>query len=136
MADELERISLTLPSEMVEELDDIVEDWDYASRSKAIRDALREFFTTHSWESEEPSRHYGTVTVLHEHHHGSDVHGQLMSIQHEMTDLITSVQHIHLSHEQCMETIVVDGSGTDINELANRLRSIKGVQQVKVVVGT
>jgi len=136
MADELERISLTLPSEMVEELDRIVEEWDYASRSKAIRDALREFFTTHSWESDDPSRHYGTVTVLHEHEHGTDLHGRLMTIQHEMTDLITSVQHIHLSADQCMETLVVDGSGSEINELANRLRSVKGVQQVKVVVGS
>jgi CopG family nickel-responsive transcriptional regulator len=135
MADELERISLTLPPEMVEELDEIVDEWEYASRSKAIRDALREFFTTHSWESDDPGRHYGTVTILHEHEHGTDLHDRLMSIQHEWTDLITSVQHIHLSHDQCMETLVVDGSGTEINELANRLRSLKGVQQVKVVVG-
>lgn len=135
MADQLERISLTLPAEMVEELDGLVEEWDYASRSKAIRDALREFFTTHSWESDDPSRHYGTVTVLHEHEHGTDLHGELMTLQHEWTDLITSVQHIHLSADQCMETLVVDGAGADINEVANRLRSIKGVQQVKVVVG-
>ncbi|HKL29732.1 MAG TPA: ribbon-helix-helix protein, CopG family, partial [Natrialbaceae archaeon] len=120
MADELERISLTLPPEMVEELDRIVDDWDYASRSKAIRDALREFFTTHSWESDDPGRHYGTVTVLHEHEHGTDLHDRLNSIQHEMADLITSVQHIHLSHDACMETLIVNGPGRHITELANR----------------
>lgn len=135
MADELDRISLTLPPEMVERLDEIVEEWDYDSRSGAVRDGLREFFTACEWEADPDARYYGTIVVVHEHEHDGDVAGDLQAVQHDQADLILSVQHLHLSHDRCMETIAVDGPGTAIDELANRLRSIPGVQRVTFVVG-
>lgn len=133
MSEDLDRISLTLPPSMTDRLDGIVEDWEYASRSEAIRDALRDFFATYEWESGETARHHGTIVVVHDHH-TEGIADRLQTIQHEMADIITSVQHIHLSHDTCMETLVVDGPGTVITELANRLRALGGVQQVKVVV--
>lgn len=134
MAEDLDRISLTLPPEMTAELDAIVEDWDYASRSEAVRDSLRDFFVSHDWDAEGETRHYGSVVVVHEHDHDSGLAGRLQAIQHEMAGIVTSVQHVHLTHERCMETIVVDGAADRIQTMANRLRSVEGVQQVKVVV--
>ncbi|MFW6437155.1 MAG: nickel-responsive transcriptional regulator NikR [Halococcoides sp.] len=131
---DVDRISLTLPPAMVERLDGIVEDWEYASRSEAVRDALRDFFTTYAWERGGDGHHQGTIVVVHEHDHESDVAGRIQHVQHEMADVVTSVQHIHLDHDTCMETIVVDGAAGAIEELANRLRAMDGVRQVKVVV--
>ena len=133
MSDELDRVSLTLPPEMVDRLDGIVDDWEYDSRSEAIRDALRDFFATYEWESGGASRHHGTVVIVHDHH-VDGIADDLQTIQHEMADAITSVQHIHLSHDTCMETLIVEGSADEITDLANRLRALSGVQQVKVVV--
>ena len=135
MSDELERISLTLPPEMVERLDGIVEEWEYPSRSGAVRDALRDFFASYEWETAPDARYYGSVVVMHEHDHESDVASELQHVQHDFADLILSVQHIHLSHHACMETLAVDGSGGDIAELAHRLRSLEGVRRVTFVVG-
>jgi len=134
MTEDLDRVSLTLPPAMTEQLDGIVTQWDYASRSEAVRDALRDFFTTYEWEGGDDTRHYGTIVIAHEHDHGSDLAGRLQTIQHEYADVVTSVQHIHLSEDRCMETLVVDGTAGQIDELANRLRALEGVKQVKVVV--
>ena len=68
----------------------------------------------------EPARLDGGTVVVHDHH-VDGIADALQTIQHEMADHITSVQHIHLSHDTCMETLVVDGPGTAITELANRL---------------
>ena len=133
MTDDIDRISLTLPTSMVERIDGIVDDWEYDSRSEAIRDSLRDFFVDYEWETGGEETHHGTIVVVHDHH-VAGIADDLQNIQHEMADAITSVQHIHLSHASCMETLVVEGSGSDITELANRLRSLSGVQQVKVVV--
>lgn len=133
MGEELDRISLTLPPEMVTRLDGIVADWDYASRSEAIRDALRDFFTTYDWETGGHGYHYGTVVLFYDHH-APDIPESLQAVQHEYTDLITAVQHVHVTHDECFETLSVDGPKEDINQLSNRLRSINGVNQVKVVV--
>ncbi|QSG09709.1 Transcriptional regulator, CopG/Arc/MetJ family (DNA-binding and a metal-binding domains) [Halapricum desulfuricans] len=134
MADELDRVSLTLPPEMTDRLDEIVRDWEYSSRSEAVRDALRDFFTTYDWEAGDRGRHHGTIVVVHEHEHDSDLPGQLQAIQHDHADVVTSVQHIHLSHDRCMETLVVDGTAGEIDALANQIRALGGVRQVKVVV--
>lgn len=133
MSDDLDRISLTLPAGMVERLDGIVSDWEYDSRSEAIRDALRDFFVNYEWEADGAEHYHGTVVVVHDHH-VDGIADELQTIQHEMAEAITSVQHIHLSHDTCMETLVVEGPAGDITELANRLRALRGVQQVKVVV--
>lgn len=133
MADDLDRISLTLPREMVDHLDDIVDDWEYDSRSKAIRDALRDFFVAYEWESDGDGHHHGTIVIAHDHH-ADDIAARLQAVQHDFADHIISVQHIHVSHDRCMETLAVDGPGGEITELANRLRSMRGVRQVKVVV--
>lgn len=133
MTDDFDRISLTLPSEMVGRLDAIVDDWEYDSRSKAIRDALRDFFVTYEWDNETGGRHYGTIVVTHDHH-ADGIADRLQQVQHEFADAIISVQHIHLSHDRCMETLAVDGDTAVITELSNRLRSMRGVRQVKVVV--
>jgi CopG family nickel-responsive transcriptional regulator len=118
---------------MVDRLDGIVDEWEYASRSEAIRDSLRDFFATYEWESGDEQHHHGTIVIVHDHH-VSGIADELQTVQHDMADIITSVQHIHLSHDTCMETLVVEGAGGTITELANRLRAIGGVQQVKVVV--
>jgi len=110
-----------------------VADWEYASRSEAIRDSLRDFFANYEWETDGGDHHHGTIVVVHDHH-VAGLADDLQQIQHEMAEAITSVQHIHLSHDACMETLVVEGAGEDITELANRLRALTGVQQVKVVV--
>jgi len=134
MSEDLDRVSLTLPPEMTDRLDKIVSEWDYSSRSGAVRDALRDFFTTYDWEAGDQGHHYGTIVVVHEHEHESDLPGQLQAVQHEHARLVTSVQHIHLSQDRCMETLVVDGTAGEIDTLANQLRALGGVQQVKVVV--
>lgn len=133
MPEDLDRVSLTLPPAMTDELDGIVQDWNYDSRSEAVRDALRDFFTTYEWEEGDDTRHDGTIVVVHEHEHDSDIAGRLQTIQHEYARVITSVQHIHLSKDRCMETLVVGGTARIIDELANRLRAVGGVKQVKVV---
>jgi len=133
MTDDIDRISLTLPSSMVSRLDGIVDDWEYASRSEAVRDSLRDFFATYEWEAGGDVPHHGTIVIVHDHH-VDGLADDLQTVQHEMADVITSVQHIHLSHDSCMETLIVNGPGAQITELANRLRALSGVQQVKVIV--
>lgn len=133
MSEDLDRISLTLPATMTDRLDAIVSDWEYDSRSEAVRDALRDLFTAYDWESDTDETHYGTLVTIYDH----DVDGladTLQTIQHESEEFITAVQHVHLSRHRCMETITVEGPGTEIGDLANRLRSVSGVRQVKVVV--
>jgi CopG family nickel-responsive transcriptional regulator len=133
MSDELARISMTLPPDLVGDLDDVVEGWEYDSRSEAMRDALRAFLTEYHAERSLAGSQRGSVVVQYDHHDG-DVTERITALQHEFEEEIIAVQHVHLSHRLCMETLAVDGRGEAIRDLANRLRSMGGVKQVQVAV--
>ena len=51
----------------------------------------------------------------------------MTKIQHSVHDLILATTHFHLDHDSCLEFIVVKGKVKDIQELSNKLTSLKGV---------
>jgi len=53
---------------------------------------------------------------------------RITNIQHDFHRLIISTQHIHLDHDHCLEIISVRGRAGEVDRLADRLRSVKGVK--------
>jgi CopG family nickel-responsive transcriptional regulator len=133
MSDDLSRVTMTVPTPLLDDLDDVVGDWDYDSRSAAMRDALRSLVTEYRTENALAGTQRGSVVVQYDHH-ADDVTETLTALQHEFAETIIAVQHVHLTHDICMETLAVDGTGDAIRTLSNRLRSLSGVKQVQVAV--
>jgi CopG family nickel-responsive transcriptional regulator len=133
MSENFDPVSLTMERNLLAELDEVIDEWEYASRSEAMRDALRDFLTEYRWRTNLSGPQRGSVVVVHDHHVGG-VTDKMIDIQHESLDLITAVQHVHLSEHLCLETLVVDGSGAEVRELVNRLQSLRGVRQVKLAL--
>mgnify|MGYP002762644879 FL=1 len=132
MDEHADRISLTAPPELIDELNALVDDLDYASRSEAVRDALRAYITDCRWRTDTETTKQGSIVVLYNHESG--VNDEILSLHHEMPDVVTSVQHVHLSRHRCLETLIVESSGKRISALADRLRSLEGVQQVRLAI--
>jgi CopG family nickel-responsive transcriptional regulator len=133
MAQKITRVSLTLPEDLLEELDRSLKAQRYASRSEAVRDALRDFLASYRWRSELKGEQLGAILVMYEH----DVRrltDELMDIQHESADLINAVQHLHVDPKNCLEILVVRGPADRIRQLVDRLGALRGVKQAKLVV--
>ncbi len=134
--EKITRISITLPEDLLRELDRSLKAQGYASRSEAIRDAVRDFLTTHRWRSQLEGELLGVVVVVYDH----EVRGlleKITEIQHESEGLVRSSQHLHLDERNCLEALLVKGSAGGIKKLVDRLEALRGVKQVKlVVVGT
>lgn len=133
MTDEVERMSVTLPPDLLAAVDDVVEVGQYDSRSEATRDALRAFVTEFNRQRNLRGAWSGTVVVLYDHH-SSGTADEMASIQHEFTEIIIAVHHVHLSEHLCLESIAVEGEGNEIERLLEQLRPLKGVRQVKLAV--
>lgn len=133
MSHDFDRMSVTLPPSLLDELDDVVEAGEYDSRSEATRDALRAFVTEFNRQTGLSGSLSGTVVVLYEHDH-SGVTERMTDLQHEFTDTIIAVHHVHLSDHLCLESIAVDGTGERIEELLSEIRPLKGVHRVKLTV--
>lgn len=133
MSESIERVSLTIPSELVEELDSTVDEWGYASRSKACRDALRLFLTDLNWKENPEATYRGTVTLIY-NHDAQHINDEILELQHDDAETIIATQHVHVDEHLCLETLVVHGTGNAITDLVNKLRSLNGMEQVKFTI--
>ena len=61
---------------------------------------------------------------------------KVTEIQHEYHHQIVSATHIHMDHHNCLEVVIVKGKAGSINELADRLRSLRGVRNCKMAMST
>ncbi|WP_121743437.1 CopG family ribbon-helix-helix protein [Natronorubrum halophilum] len=133
MTQDVERMSVTLPPSLLAEFDDVVEMGQYDSRSEATRDALRAFVTEFTQQTGLSGTLSGSIVVLYEHDH-SGVSDEMTELQHDFTETIIAVHHVHLSDHLCLESIAIDGTGERIEQLLSRIRPLKGVHQVKLAV--
>jgi CopG family nickel-responsive transcriptional regulator len=133
MSQDVDRMSVTLPPSLLADLDEVVDAGEYDSRSEATRDALRAFVTEFNQQTGLSGSLSGTVVVLYEHDH-SGVSDEMTELQHDFTETIIAVHHVHLTDHLCLESIAVDGTGKRIEELLSRIRPLKGVHQVKLTV--
>lgn len=131
MDDDLSRIGISLPTNLLERFDDILQHRGYSSRSEGIRDAIRTYITYYTWMSDVKGEREGVITMIYDH----DQRGLLTAItdiEHEHHDIIRASLHSHVTHSRCLEVILVHGEGTQLKALAERLMSQKGVESVKL----
>lgn len=131
MDNELTRIGVSLPENLLNRFDEIISKRGYSSRSEGIRDAIRGYIRYYEWMSGVEGERYGTISLTYNHHQRGLV-DELADIEHEYIGTIQSTLHIHIDREQCLELIVLHGDGAKIKELAERLTALKGVKHVKL----
>jgi CopG family nickel-responsive transcriptional regulator len=127
----IKRFGVSLEENVLKKLDELVEKHHLPNRSQAIRFLIREHMVEDQWNDNQQVA--GTITLLFDHHK-RDLSNQSTAIQHDFHHQVLSVQHIHLNHDNCLETIVVRGKASDLINLADRLIGIKGIKHGKLVM--
>jgi CopG family transcriptional regulator, nickel-responsive regulator len=129
------RIGVTIPPELLKDFDEITEKMGYASRSKAIQDAVMLYVSERKWLKEQDAVQTGIILMVYDH----DVKGlesELTETQHEHSSLITSTMHIHISERDCLEAIAVKGKASEIHHLSDELTTRRGVKILKTTIVT
>lgn len=128
----LKRFGISIEGHLLQKYDALIKQKGYENRSEAIRDLIRDALIQHSWEKDDQIV-AGSIQLFYDHHKRNLVE-ELTKVQHDMHDIILSTTHFHLDHMNCLELIVVKGKAKDVQELSNRLTSLKGVQYGKFTV--
>ena len=126
------RFGVSVPEELLERFDRIIEEKGYVNRSEAIRDMMRDFIVRHEWE-EGDAEVAGTITLLYNHDE-AEVVKELLDMQHDYIDEIVSSLHVHMDEHNCLEVVIVKGKANRIKEIADRLLSLRGVKHGKLVM--
>ena len=75
----------------------------------------------------------GTVTLIYDHH-ATGITEKLTDVQHEHHELVVSTSHAHLDHDSCLEVLIVHGKSVKVEQFADRLIGLKGVQHGRLVM--
>ncbi len=132
MEENVTRIGVSLPKNLLEEFDSIIKTRGYSSRSEAIRDAIRNYIMEYKWLEKEEGEVVGVVYLIYDHT-VKGVSDAIIDIQHEFLDVITTTMHIHLSKDYCLEMILVKGDMKRVKALVDKAMAIKGVMNVKLI---
>jgi CopG family nickel-responsive transcriptional regulator len=126
-------ISISLPKELLKELDSILGEERNATRSKVLRQALRMYVSEYKELDKIKGDTVATITVLYEK---IEKNAELFRLQHEFSDMITAYLHSHLTEMSCLEVMVIKGSPTRLKNLVDGLKANKRVKKIKISIMT
>lgn len=124
-------VSLSIPDELLADLDTVLGEGRSASRSEVIRQALRNYISEYRELSEMRGVVIATITVLYDKEEKNDGH---LGLQHEFGEIITSYLHSHLSDDSCLEVMVIKGDASRLKQLIDGLKADLHLKNMKFSV--
>jgi len=125
------RFGVSLEKDLLEALDGYVKENHFSNRSQAVRHLISNNVVVKKWQCNNMVA--GSITLVYDHHK-RDLMNQITELQHDFHEVILSSQHIHLSHDNCMEIVAVKGKAAVLTELADKLIAVKGIQHGKLTM--
>jgi CopG family nickel-responsive transcriptional regulator len=119
------RMSVSLPEDLLQALDLMVQARGFSSRSQAITDMLHHTLVEHQREYGDEVM-VGTITLFYD----NSVQGlqkKLADLQSENIDEVISSLHVHLANNQTMEVVLVQGPPPTLQEIADEMITLRGV---------
>ena len=126
------RFSISLPSELAGQLEQMTRDKGYDNRSLAVADMIRAHLIEHRQQFGDKEI-AGTITLLYDHHK-QHVQAALTDTQHDHHEVIIATLHVHLDHDNCLEILAVRGKAAIIKRIADELIAARGVKHGKLTV--
>ena len=120
----IERVGVSVEKELLGQFDGLIEKLGYTNRSEAVRDLIRERLSQE--ELKNPQAQAVAAVLLVYDHHSVHLSGRLLELQHDH-DVVAST-HVHLDHHNCLEVIIMRGKVKDIEAVAGKMGSLKGVK--------
>lgn len=128
------RFSICLPPDLLEQLDEMVSKRKLPSRSQAVAEMIRHELVEQETELGQGIV-AGTITLVYGNRREA-IRNQLARIQARYLKEVISSQHVFLEDDHSLEVLLVQGPGDRLTRLADALRGVKGVKQVRVALTT
>jgi CopG family nickel-responsive transcriptional regulator len=132
MAGKITRFGVSIEPDLLTKFDTLIKKGGYTNRSEAIRDLIRKNIIVEK--TKNPfQKAISTLTIIYDHHKSS-LTKKLLNLQHNQHGKILSTTHIHIDHQNCLEVLVLKGKIGDIRQLADNIKSLKGIKYGELVI--
>lgn len=126
----LVRVTVTLPEELLVELDELAKR-SFKSRSSAVAEAVRRLIDSMNFSAVGAA--VGTVSYHYRDHHAAE---RLRELGHRYRDVIVSTLHFHIGEEKCLEVVVVKGDAKRVECFLNDLGKVKGIERISIALSS
>lgn len=123
----MERITVTIDDDLLEQFDALIELKNYSNRSEGIRDAIRLMLADQKISAGENTKCVGCVVYMYNHKERA-LSSRLVEAQHHHHDIPTATLHLHIDADNCVEATVLNGSVHEVRSLADQITSQTGVK--------
>ncbi len=130
----LARLSVSLPTDLLAQLDLMIEERGLPNRSQTIAEMIRHELAEHS-EGQPGEVIAGTITLIYRAESGRVRHALAQTQLAYLKEVISS-QHVFLEDDQSLEVLLVQGPSERLRQLCDDLRKVRGVQQIKLFATT
>ncbi len=123
-------VSLSLPSQLIEDLDNLQRSGGYAGRSELLRAAIR-LLLEDSKEKHSLKGHVNAVEVVT---HDESNEEPITRLKHQYEDIVKTHIHSKISQNNCVEVFLLEGEGKKIGQMAAALQREDKLRSVRLVV--
>jgi CopG family transcriptional regulator, nickel-responsive regulator len=130
----VQRISVSLPESVYSELDQLVAERSWESRSQAISVMVTQAALEHR-EDKGDTLMAGTITIVYDESKGNLLQ-RLAELERRYLDEVISSLHVQLENDHRIEVLLVQGPARDLQIIANELLALKGVKTGRLTLTT
>jgi CopG family nickel-responsive transcriptional regulator len=127
----MQRITITLDDRLAEELEAFRARHGYDNRSEAFRDLVRERLGAERLSQSGDGTCLATLTYVY-NHHARALASRMTQVQHAHHDLTVSTLHVHLDHDDCLETVILRGPVARVQAFADAVTTQPGVRHARL----
>jgi CopG family nickel-responsive transcriptional regulator len=131
---DLERISITVESELLRRFEELLERRQLGNRSEAVRDLIRRRLIEDEIETGEDAV-IASLTLVYDHEQ-RELSRRLVERGHSHHAHVLSVLHMHLDEKMCLEVQVLKGRPSELRHYADHLIGLRGVRHGQLVLSS
>lgn len=122
-------VSVSMPDDLVDRIDEFTEEHGYTGRSELLREASRNLLGEFEDKRLENRELMGIVTVVFDYE-GTAVEERMMQLRHEHEDIVASNLHSHVGDHNCMELFILEGTLEEISTFVGKIRATQDTTTV------
>ena len=127
----MQRLTISLDDELAQAFDQLILRRGYANRSEAVRDLLRRELGENDLTHGTAKQCVAVLSYVFDHHE-RQLSSRLTTLQHDHHDLAIATMHAHISHEDCVETVIMRGATSQVEEFAHSVIAETGVRHGQI----
>jgi CopG family transcriptional regulator, nickel-responsive regulator len=123
----MRRLTISVDDKLADAFDHLVESKGYINRSEAFRDLVRKELDYAEIDTGKATWCIASLSYIYNHHE-RQLSNRITQLQHDHHDVAVAAQHVHLDHDNCIETVILRGSIADVRTCADAIISQTGVR--------